>query len=112
MTWNKKAKLDWSSNFVEYMAFVLLGLGFLISSALGTSWLSYIMIFIFGLIGGRIWYSYQGVVRTRWAFLLIFFIIGYTFGSFWGIRWLIMSLYVAGLFTGNYLHIQKWIKSI
>ena len=48
--------IDLLDNWPEYISFVLLVIGFFIALGAGSAVIAYILVFIAGMIGGRIWF--------------------------------------------------------
>ena len=99
---------DWA----EVVAFILLVIGFFLASGSGSAVISYLIIFLAGMVAGRIWYRIRSNLKTAWAVILIGFLIGFVLGSFYGNKRIIVVLYLFGIFLSYYLHKEKYIKSI
>ncbi len=103
-------------HWAEIVALMLLIIGFIFSiSALGSLFVSCLVIFLWGLFFGRIWYSKRKTFRFTWFLIMLGFLVGYILGvTFqWGLDkwWITTFLYVAGIYLSYYLHLKKYIKS-
>ena len=98
--------------WVEVIFFILLIAGFLFSLAAPSAVLSYIIIFITGMMGGRLIYERRKSMVFPYILILIGFLIGYLIGSRYG-HWLVTAiLFVLGSILSYYLHEQGFIKGI
>ena len=74
--------------------------------------LSYIIIFIAGMMGGRLIYERRKSMVFPYILIIIGFLIGYLIGSRYG-SWLVTTvLFVLGSILSYYLHEQEFIKGI
>ena len=107
----KKAKIDFSENWVEYLFFVLLGLGFFLAISSGSAVVAYIVIFLCGMMGGRLLFRLKKELKTPWIIILTGFLIGFTFGSFYGDKRVIIISYIIGIWLSYFLHNKEIIKT-
>ena len=99
-------------NWAEIIAFILLVTGFLFSLAAPSAVLSYIIIFVTGMMGGRLIYERRKSMVFPYVLILIGFLIGYLIGSRYG-DWLVTTvLFVLGSIFSYYLHDQGLIKGL
>jgi len=106
--------LSFLKNWAEIIAFILLVVGFLFSLAAPSAVLSYIIIFVAGMMGGRLIYERRKSMVFPYVLILIGFLVGYLIGSRYGYGdWLvIVLLFVLGSILSYYLHEQGFIKGI
>ena len=107
----KKAKLDVAENWVEYAFFVLLVLGFFFSAGSGSAVMSYIMIFLCSMMGGRLLYRLKKDSKVPWVIILIGFLIGFVMGSFYANKRIITVCYIAGIWLSYYIHDKDLIHT-
>lgn len=69
---------DWA----EIIGFFLLIIGFFIATFAGSAVISYIVIILCGLMGGRVWYRIKSSYKTPWIVILFGFLVGFVLGSF------------------------------
>ncbi len=105
----KKANL--AEDWVEYLAFTLLVIGFFISAVSHSAVISYVIVFLCGMMGGRIMFRVKKGFKTAWFTILFGFLIGFVLGSRYGDARFIIILYCVGIFAAYYLHDKGYIKS-
>ncbi len=99
-------------NWAEIIAFILLIIGFLLSLAAPSAVLSYLIIFLGGMMAGRFVYYKKRRMVFPYVLITIGFFIGYLIGSRYG-NWLVITiLFVLGSILSYYLHEQGYIKDI
>ena len=99
-------------NWAEIIAFILLIIGFLLSLAAPSAVLSYLIIFLAGMMGGRLIYSRKKSMVFPYVLIIIGFLLGYLIGSRYG-DWLVTTvLFVLGSILSYYLHEQGFIKGL
>ena len=99
---------DWA----EVTGFFLLVIGFFMAITAGSAVISYFIIILSGLMGGRIWYRIKENLKTPWIIILFGFLVGFVSGSFYGNKKIIILLYVVGIFLSYWLHREGWVKSL
>jgi len=99
-------------NWAEIIFLILLIVGFLLSLAAPSAVLSYLMIFLVGMMAGRLIYYRKKSMVFPYVLIIIGFFIGYLIGSRYG-NWLVITiLFVLGSILDYYLHEQGWLKDI
>ncbi len=96
----------------ETIAFILLVIGFFVSLGSGSAVIAYILVFMAGLMGGRIWFRVKHGFKTPWVIILTGFLIGFMLGSRYGNKKMIILFYVFGIALSYYLHDKDIIKSL
>lgn len=92
----------------ELFALAFIILGFIISIFLLNPLLSYISIFLSGFICGRVYYLKRHKEPIfPFVIIIISFLLGYIFGSFWANRLFIFIFFVLGFYLSYYLHMKK-----
>ncbi len=109
----KKGVLDMVSMWVEYVALVVLFIGFFISMSSGSAFLSYIIIFLSGLLTGRILFQKRKALPFKYYILMLVFLIGYILGTYvsFGSRKVIVIVFILSNILSYYLHDKKYIKT-
>ena len=87
-------------NWGEFLFFVLLVIGFILAIASPSAVISYMVIFIVGLMSGRLLYERKNKLVFPYALIIIGFIIGYILGAFYGNKMTILTLYLIGIWIG------------
>lgn len=99
---------DWA----EVIGFFLLIIGFFLATLAGSAVISYTVITLSGLMGGRIWYRIKENLKTPWVIILFGFLVGFVLGSFYGDKKIIVLLYVVGIAVSYWLHLEGYVKSL
>ncbi len=109
----KKGVLDLVSMWVEYVALVVLFIGFFISMSSGSAFLSYIIIFLSGLLTGRILFQQRKALPFKYYILMFVFLIGYILGTYvsFGSRKVIVIVFILSNILSYYIHDKGYIKS-
>jgi uncharacterized membrane protein YjjP (DUF1212 family) len=108
----KKGTLDLYNHWPEFLAFMVLVIGFFIAALSGSAVMSYIIVFFCGMIGGRIWFVVKKALKVPWILILTGFLIGFILGTFYGDKRIIILSYLVGVIISYYLHETGYIKSI
>ncbi len=74
--------------------------------------ISYIVIFLSGMIGGRLLYERKKKITMPYYIILIGFMIGYTIGTYYGSRKVVIVLFVLGILFSYHLHNKGYIKDV
>ena len=104
--------VNFFENWVEFFFFVLLVIGFMLSLLAPSAFLSYIIIFIFGGMAGRVIYGRKGKLHFPFYLIIIGFLIGYIIGAYYGNKIVILTLFVVGGIISYYLHDKGIIHDI
>ena len=108
----KKGVLDMVSMWVEYVALVVLFIGFFISISSGSAFLSYLIIFFSGLLTGRIVFQNRKALPIKYYILMLVFLVGYIFGTYvsFGSRKVIVIVFILSNILSYYIHDKNYIK--
>lgn len=100
--------------WAEFFFFVVMVLGFVVSIWASTysAAISYTIIFLSGMIGGRLLYERKHKLTFPYYFIIIGFMIGYLLGAYYGSRKVIIILFVLGILFSYYLHKRGYIRDI
>ena len=118
---NKKAQIatSWSDpwpfffrNWPEFVAFLLMVIGFFVAILAGSAVIAYILILLAGFMGGRIWFTVKTNLKVPWSIILMGFLVGFMVGSRYGDKRMIVIFYILGIVASYYLHDKGIIKSI
>jgi hypothetical protein len=105
------AKIDPVNNWVEYLFFLLLVLGFFLSISSGSAFVSYIIIFFAGMMGGRLLFTMKKSYKVPWILILTGFLIGFALGSSYGDNGVLTLSYIFGILGSYYLHNSGIIRT-
>ena len=103
---------DFRGKWVELFFFVLVIIGFLFSVLTRNPVLSYALIFVAGMIGGRLMYERKNKFQLPYYLMIIGFLIGYLLGAFYGNRNVMIILFILGSLISYYLHDKGYIHDI
>ena len=109
----KKGELDMISMWVEYVALIVLFIGFFISMSSGSAFLSYLIIFFSGLLTGRILFQYRKAMPFKYYILMLVFLVGYILGTYvsFGSRKVIVVVFILSNILSYYIHDKGYIKT-
>jgi len=109
----KKGVLDIMSMWVEYVALIVLFIGFFISMSSGSAFLSYLIIFFSGLLTGRILFQYRKALPFKYYILMLVFLLGYILGAnfSFGSKKVIVIIFILSNVLSYYIHDKEYIKS-
>ena len=109
----KKGVLDMVSMWVEYVALIVLFIGFFISMSSGSAFLSYLIIFFSGLLTGRILFQNRKALPFKYYILMLVFLIGYILGAnfSFGSKKVIAIVFILSNVLSYYIHDKKYIKT-
>lgn len=99
---------DWP----EIIGFLLLVIGFFISLGADSAVIAYTLVFLAGLMGGRIWFRFKSDYKTPWSIILAGFLVGFMLGARYGNKTIIMLFFLVGIAFSYHLHDKGIIKSI
>ena len=98
-------------NWVEILAFFLLIIGFFLSLSAPSAFLSYIIVFLCGMVAGRLWYQQRKNLKFSWLMIIMGFLFGYVLGTYYGNRKIVVIMFLLGMILSYYVHDKKYIKS-
>jgi len=98
--------------WAELFFFILLVMGFLFSILTQNLVLSYSLIFVAGMVGGRLIYERKNKLQLPYYLMTMGFLIGYLLGAFYGNRNVMIILFILGSLISYYLHDKGYIQDI
>jgi len=105
-------KINYWEDWPEILSFILLVIGFFVSIFAGSAVIGYTLIFMAGLMGGRIWFRVKQGLKVPWSIILMGFLVGFMIGSRYGDRRMIVLFYIFGIVLSYYLHERGIIQSL
>src|SRR3989338_6127296 len=101
-------------SWVEFVFFVLLVLGLIVGiwASSFSAVISYIVVFLSGMIGGRLLYDRKRKLTFPYYIILMGFLIGYMAGTYYGSRKVVIILFVLGILFGYHLCNKGYIRDI
>ncbi len=103
-------------NWAEFFFFVVMVIG-LITAVWATSFsavISYIVVFLSGMIGGRLLYDRKGKLTFPYYIIIIGFLLGYVIGTYigYGDKTVVIILFVLGVLLSYHLHKKGYIRDV
>lgn len=99
-------------SWVEFWFFVTLVAGFIIAILSGSAVISYLMIFICGLMSGRLIFERHEKLVFPYYLIIIGFLLGFIIGTPWGNNEIIVILYILGILLGYEVVSKGWLQDI
>ena len=101
-------------NWAEFVFFVIMVIGFAVSiwASSYSAVISYIVVFLSGMIGGRLLYERKNRLTFPYIVIVIGFIIGYLLGSYYGSKKVIVILFGLGILFSYYLRKKGYIRDV
>jgi hypothetical protein len=99
-------------SWAEFFFFVLMIIGFIIAIIAPSAVISYLVVFLSGMIGGRLLYERKKKLSFPYYIIIIGFMIGYVIGTYYGSRKVVIILFVLGILLSYYLHNKGYIRDV
>ena len=101
-------------SWAEFFFFVLMIIGFIVAlwATSFSAVISYIVVFLSGMIGGRLLYDRKKKLAFPYYIIIIGFIIGYVIGTYYGSRRVVIILFILGILLSYHLHNKGYIRDI
>ena len=99
-------------SWAEFFFFVLMVIGIIISiwASSNSAFVSYVVVFLSGMIGGRLLYDRKKKLTIPYYLILAGFLIGYLIGTYYGSRKIIIILFVLGMLFSYHLYNKGYLK--
>jgi len=99
-------------NWAEFFFFVIMIMGFIVAlwATSFSAVISYIVVFLSGMIGGRLLYERKKKLIFPYYIIIVGFLIGYVIGTFYGSRQIIVVLFILGILLSYHLHNKGYIR--
>ncbi|MBT4541046.1 hypothetical protein HOC35_06025 [Candidatus Woesearchaeota archaeon] len=95
--------------WAEILAIFILVIGFLVALWARSAVVTYMVILLSGIISGRGFLARKYTHRIAYILILIFYLIGFLLGSFYGKSKYILVLFILGMWIGYVLHEREII---
>jgi hypothetical protein len=99
-------------SWVEFFFFLLMVVGLIVSLAAPSAVISYLVVFLSGMIGGRLLYERKKKLTFPYYIILVGFLIGYLIGVAYGSRRVIIILFILGILLSYHLHNKGYIRDL
>lgn len=97
-------------NWMEFWFFVLMVIGVLIALSSPSAAISYIVIFLSGMLAGRLLYERKDKIQFPYLMIIIGFVIGYLIGVYYGSRRVSIVLFIIGAILSYKLYDNKILR--
>jgi hypothetical protein len=106
--------VDYFKNWAEVVFFAIMVIGFIISlwASSFSAAISYIVVFLSGMIGGRLLYERKKKLIFPYYLILIGFLIGYIIGTYYGSVKIVIILFILGILFSYHLNNKGFIRDI
>jgi len=101
-------------SWAEFFFFIVMIIGFIVA-LWATSYsavISYIVVFLSGMIGGRLLYERKQKLTIPYYIIIIGFMIGFLIGTIYGSRKVVIILFVLGILLSYHLHNRGYIRDV
>jgi len=101
-------------SWVEFFFFVLMIIGFIVAlwATSFSAVISYIVVFLSGMIGGRLIYERKQKLTIPYYIIIIGFMIGFLIGTIYGSRKVVIILFVLGILLSYHLYNRGYIRDV
>ena len=99
-------------SWVELLFFALMVIGFVIALIAPSAVISYTVIFLSGMIGGRLLYDRRQKLTFPYYLIMIGFLVGYVIGTYYGSRKIVIILFIIGILFSYYLCKKGYLKDL
>ena len=99
-------------SWAEFFFFVLMVIGVIIALSAPSAVISYVVIFLSGIMAGRVLYFRKTKLKAGYYIIIIGFLIGYLLGTIYGSRKIIIVLFFIGALLSYYLFDKKVLRDI
>lgn len=99
-------------SWVEFWFFVTLVAGFIIALLSGSAVVSYVIIFICGMMSGRLIFERREKFVAPYYLIIVGFLIGFMVGTPWGDDEVVVILYILGILLGYEVVSKGWLHDV
>ena len=101
-------------SWAEFFFFVVMVVGFIVAiwASSFSAFISYIVVFLSGMIGGRLLYDRKKKLSIPYYLILAGFLIGFLLGTYYGSKAVIIVLFVLGILFSYHLYNKGYLKDL
>jgi hypothetical protein len=101
-------------SWAEFFFFVVMILGVVVSiwATSYSAFISYVVVFLSGMIGGRLLYDRKKKLTIPYYIILTGFLIGYVIGTYYGSRKVVVVLFVLGVLFSYHLYNKGYLRDL
>ena len=103
---------QFDKNWMEFFFLVIAVIGVLIALSAPSAVISYIIIFLSGIIAGRLICERKDKIKFPYLIIVLGFFIGYLIGVYYGSRIVVVVLFMLGSILGYNLYEKKILKDV
>ncbi|MEK6984305.1 MAG: hypothetical protein AABX33_07060 [Nanoarchaeota archaeon] len=97
---------------MEFFFFIVMILGIITALSAPSAFISYIIIFLAGMIAGRLIYERKRKIKLPYIMIIAGFLIGYLIGVYYGNVWIIIILFIIGGILSFRLYNNKILRDV
>ena len=97
-------------NWMEFWFLVLMAIGVVIALSAPSAAISYIIMFLSGMLAGRLLYERKDKMQFPYLMIIIGFVIGYLIGVYYGSRRVSIVLFILVMILSYKLYDNKILK--
>ena len=101
---------DLHKYWMEYFFLAVMVLGLFFALVAPSAVISYSVALIAGIFGGRLIYERRNNVQVPYIVIMAGFAIGYVIGAYYGSRWIVVVLFIAGTILGYKVYDKKILR--
>jgi len=101
-------------SWVEFFFFALMIAGFILAlwATSFSAVISYVVVFLSGMIGGRLLYDRKGKLTFPYYIIIIGFLIGFLLGTIYGSTRIVIILYLLGVLFSYHLYNKGYLRDL
>ena len=101
-------------SWVEFFFFLLMIVGFIVAlwATSFSAVISYVVVFLSGMIGGRLLYDRKKKLTFPYYLIIIGFLIGFVLGTRYGSQKIVVVLFVLGLLFSYHLYNKGYLRDL
>ncbi len=104
--------MTWHESWPERFFWILLAFGLFIALGLHNAFLSNVVMFLMGLLTGRIIYERRKMLNAKVYLIIIGFVIGYLIGDLWGNAFVTLGIFLLANCLSYILHMHNMIDDL
>jgi 4-hydroxybenzoate polyprenyltransferase len=102
--------LNYWLNWAEYFTALLMVIGFVVAITIDSMWLNFVVVFIAGLMAGRLFYGRKRTTKFTHYLIVVGFLVGYLIGSYAYSKIVIAIIFIGASIVSYYLHSKGYME--
>jgi uncharacterized membrane protein len=103
-------KINYWMNWAEYFTAILMIIGFFVAVTIDSIWLNFAVVFIAGLMAGRLFYARKKTTKFTHYLIVVGFLVGYLIGSYAYSKTAIAIIFIASSTFSYYMHSKGYVE--